>query len=60
MKKIPCFVCKTTSIGKKIKYRTRTSDGKLVELELWDLVNKYGADRVLQMREEFPEIEEEK
>lgn len=60
MKEFPYFVSSRPACGnvRKIKFRTKTDDGEIVELEMWDLLNKFGADRVLQMRKELPEIEE--
>lgn len=61
MKEFPYFVSSRPAYGnvRKIKLRTKADDGEIVELEMWDLLNKFGADRVLQMRRELPEIEED-
>lgn len=57
--KIPCFISRSTQVGKKLKYRMKIVTGEVVDLEMWDLINKFGADVVLQMRKELPEFEEE-
>lgn len=58
-KKFPCFISRKTAVGKKVKYRTKTIGGDVIEINFWELIEKYGADKVLQMREELPEYEEE-
>lgn len=55
----PYFLCKKTSVGKTVKFITKKSDGTVVEMEVWELVNKFGPEKVLQMRENLPEIEDE-
>ena len=52
------FVYKITSTGKKIKFITKTTNGKVIEMEMWEMVNRYGPEKVLQMRIDLPEIEE--
>lgn len=59
VEKIPCFISRNTQVGKKLKYRMKTASGEVVDLEMWDLINKFGADTVLQMRRELPEFEED-
>jgi len=54
-KPIPRFVRRRNPNGDKVTFVTATRDGKKQELSLWDLINKYGADKVLEMREQFPE-----
>ena len=58
-KKFPCFISRQTPVGKKVKYRTKTINGKIIEINFWELIEKYGADKVLQMRTDLPEYEEE-
>jgi hypothetical protein len=55
----PRFVRRNGPGGPRITFVTITSDGREQELTMWDLLNKHGAERVLQMREQYPEVEEE-
>lgn len=54
----PHFVRKNGPAGPKVVFVTTTTDGKRKEFSVWELVEKYGTDKVLQMRQEFPETEE--
>lgn len=54
---IPRFERHNGPGGPRVTFVTVTPDGKEQELTLWDLLNKHGAEKVLQMREQYPEIE---
>ena len=41
-----------------LTFITTMPDGVEKEFSMWDLLNKYGPNRVLEMRSEFPEVEE--
>jgi len=56
-KTLPRFVRHTNAGGTHITFVTVTHDGKVLEMTMWDLVNKHGYEKVLQMREQYPEIE---
>jgi len=58
MEKVPRFVRRNGPNGPSIVLVTKTPDGANKEFSMWELINKYGADKVLQMRQEFPETEE--
>jgi hypothetical protein len=56
-KDIPRFV-RHAGPWSHVTFVTINNDGKKVEMPLWDLINRYGADEVLRMREKYPEIAE--
>lgn len=57
MDKVPRFVRHNGPGGPRVTFVTVDRDGRERELTLWDLVNKHGAEKVLRMREEYPEVE---
>lgn len=54
---VPRFVRHKGAGGSRVTFVTMTSDGEKLELSMWDLLNKHGAEKVLQMREQYPEVE---
>jgi hypothetical protein len=60
MESIPRFVRRggKCGAGTTVVFLTKSSDGRDKEISMWELVDKYGADKVIQMRREFPETEE--
>jgi hypothetical protein len=55
---VPRFVRHNGAGGSRVTFVTVTCDGREQELTLWDLLNKHGAEEVLKMREQYPEVEE--
>jgi hypothetical protein len=58
-KTVPRFVRHNGVGGPRVTFITLTYDGKLKELNMWEMVDKYGADGVLKMRAQYPEFEVE-
>lgn len=56
MEKTPRFVRREGLGGPRVTFVTVDRDGSEREMTLWDLLNKYGAEKVLQMREQYPEV----
>lgn len=60
----PRFVRRTTVVGSSvmnsITFVTLDVKGNKVEMTMWELVNKYGASAVLEMRAKYPEFEDKK
>lgn len=59
-KSVPRFVRRRGPGGPRVTFVTVTRDGKEEELTLWDLVNRHGAEGVLRLRKQYPEIEDGK
>ena len=58
-KTVPRFVRHKNVGGPRVTFITMTNDGQLKELNMWEMVDKYGAEGVLKMRTLYPEFKVE-
>jgi len=60
----PRFVRHTTVVGlgvvNSITFVTLDPKGNEIEMTMWELVNKYGASAVLEMRAKYPEVKDKR